>query len=253
MFKNIENLKIEDIYKGITKNKSSKIKRKGHAFFIRLKGSVTYTFSDKTVEMKIGDIIFLPKDSEYFFSVSSNSECEYISIKIEADLTDPVPFCCSLNGFGDLYEIKNNITELWKFGGTLEHYRCYSIFYNLLAYMENIKNISYIDKKKSHIIAPAISYLKKHIYDSDLKIDALVNLCGVSGTYFNKIFRANYGVTPQHYISSKRLSHAKAIIDSGDYDTITEIALSTGYEDPLYFSRAFKNKYGVCPSKYTKE
>ena len=32
----------------------------------------------------------------------------------------------------------------------------------------------------------------------------------------------------------------KSIIDGGYFDTITEVASSVGYSDPLYFSRAFK-------------
>ena len=91
------------------------------------------------------------------------------------------------------------------------------------------------------------------IYDCDLKAEILPQLCGISGTYFRKIFQANYSVTPQKYILSKRLAHAKNIIDNGDYDTISEIAASVGYSDPLYFSRAFKKKYGISPSQYSKD
>lgn len=252
MFKNIENLKIENIIKGSPKKKYSKVCRKDYAFFIRIKGSVNYTFSDNSFDVKAGDIIFLPKDSEYTFRVCSDTECEYVAIRFDADITDARPFVYSLDGFADMYEFENNISELWKFGGQSEHYKCYSLFYSLLNYIENLDKLSYIDKKKSGLISPAVLYLKNHIYDCDLKVETMVTLCGISATYFNKIFHASYGVSPQSYILSKRLSHAKAIIDSGDFDTITEIAFSVGYNDPLYFSRVFKKKYGVSPSKYAK-
>ena len=145
------------------------------------------------------------------------------------------------------------MVNLWKFGSRAEHYRCYGIFYNLLAYIENEKKQPYINKKKTHIIAPAISYLKTHIYDCDLKVGELHKLCGVSGAYFRKIFYANFSQSPQKYVLSKRLSHAKAVIVNGDYETVTELALAVGYNDPLYFSRAFKKKYGVSPTQCEKE
>ena len=121
-----------------------------------------------------------------------------------------------------------------------------------MAYAEHQKNVNYADKKKTNIIAPAVSYLKKHIYDCNLKIETLISLCGISGTYFQNIFQENYGVSPQKYILGKRLSHAKAIMDSGDFDTVSEIAASVGYSDPLYFSRAFKKRYGLSPMGYVK-
>ena len=107
-----------------------------------------------------------------------------------------------------------------------------------------------MNKKKLSIISPAISYLRAHVYDCDLKTETLYNICGISGTYFRKLFEARYSVSPQKYILNKRQSHAKAIIDNGDYGSIAEVSLSVGYSDPLYFSRAFKKKYHITPTAY---
>ena len=80
-------------------------------------------------------------------------------------------------------------------------------------------------------------------------VDTLHTLCGISDTYFRKIFIARFGTSPQKYIVNKRISQAKSMLEAGDFDTISEISASVGYNDPLHFSRAFKKKYGVAPSK----
>jgi AraC-like DNA-binding protein len=56
-------------------------------------------------------------------------------------------------------------------------------------------------------------------------------------------------VTPQEYILSKRLFHARSIIAGGDFDTVAEVAFSVGFTDPLYFSKAYKKAYGISPSR----
>ena len=252
VFKNIENLKIESIHKGTSKIRSSVTNRKDHCFIFRTSGCVRYTFSDKTIDVQQGEIIFLPHGSSYDRINLADTPCEYISIRFSADLAEATPFSCSFKDFHEADDFTNNLPELWKFGGQSEHYRCYSFFYSLLAYLELLESQTYMDKNKLSIISPAISYLKAHIYDCDLKAETLHQLCGVSGTYFRKIFQSNYAVSPQKYILGKRLSHAKTIIDSGDFDTISEIATSVGYNDPLYFSRAFKKKYGVSPLQYAR-
>lgn len=252
MFKNIENLKIKDIYKGVSRKHLSVICRKSNSFVFRTAGCSRYTFSDYSIDVHAGEIIFLPKGISYDFVSLFDTPCEYVAVRFDADLTSAVPSSYSFDDFQDIEEVKNALTDLWRLGGQYEHYKCYSVFYNLLAYIENLENQTYIDKKNFYIISPAISYLKKHIYDCNLKIETLHMLCGVSGTYFRKIFQSNYAMSPQKYILGKRLSRAKSIIDNGDFDSISEVASTVGYNDPLYFSRAFKKKYGVSPSQYAK-
>ena len=71
----------------------------------------------------------------------------------------------------------------------------------------------------------------------------------MSDTYFRNIFAAHFGISPQAYVINKRLTQAKTIIENGDYDNLYDVALAVGYEDALYFSRVFKRKYGVAPSR----
>lgn len=252
MFKNIENLKIKDIHKGIATKRFSVSCRKINSFILRTSGCVRYKFSDHSIDVHPGEIIFLPKGSSYEFISLVDEPCGYIVVHFDADLTEATPSAYPFDHFQEAEEFINNLTHLWKFGGQQEHYKCYSIFYNLLAYIENLENQTYEYTKKFNIISPAVSYLKEHIYDCNLKIETLYELCGISGTYFRKIFQSNYAMSPQKYILGKRLSHAKSIIDNGDLDSVSEIAAAVGYNDPLYFSRAFKKAYGVSPSQYAK-
>lgn len=252
MFSNIENLKIVEIHKGLSKKDAVIESRKNTSFVLRTSGHVRYTFEDYAIDVFAGDIIFMPKGSSYTFQIIGDEASEYVSVKFEADLEDMNPSAYSMGNFEDNEELTNNLVDLWKFGSKSEQYRCYSVFYNLLSYIENFENMNYADKKKIEVIDPAVSYLKKHIYDCDLNIESLPKLCGISGAYFRKIFALNFGTSPHKYILRKRLSHAKSIIGSGDFDTISEVAIAVGYNDPLYFSRAFKKKYGVSPMQYAK-
>lgn len=254
MFKDIENLKIITITSGTAKHNHTFVqKRKYNSFILRLSGCTRYSFDGFHVDLHPGEIVFLPKGSQYEFNVLTDEPCNYISISFDADTEGAVPASYSFDGYQDADEFINDLYSLWNFGNKSEKYRCYSIFYNLLSYLEELENQDYVDKGKFSIISPAVSYLKSHIYDCDLNIEKLHNLCGISGTYFRDIFESHYGTSPQKYISSKRLSHAKAVIDSGDYSSISEISVSVGYSDPLYFSRAFKKKYGMSPLQYAKE
>ena len=109
---------------------------------------------------------------------------------------------------------------------------------------------SYGEKNKYRILDPAIVYLKEHLYDCELRVGELHRLCGVSDTYFRKIFRSRFGASPHSYVLSRRIRHAEAILSSGDFRTIEEVALAVGFQDPLYFSKVFKKACGVSPSVF---
>ena len=53
---------------------------------------------------------------------------------------------------------------------------------------------------------------------------------------------------PKEYVLKERLTHARFIIESGDFDSIKSVAEAVGFSDPLYFSKAFKKLYGFPPS-----
>jgi AraC-like DNA-binding protein len=51
------------------------------------------------------------------------------------------------------------------------------------------------------------------------------------------------------FIRSYRLNLAKEMIEKNT-GTISEIAYEVGFNSPSYFSKAFKEKFGVSPSEF---
>lgn len=198
--------------------------------------------------VKEGELLFAPKGSTYSSTVLTEG-ATYTAIHFEADFAEePKMATYTLENFPEAEIMANSFSDMWNFGSQADRYTCLSMLYNLLSYLSIVENTQSHTSGSKHLIAPAIDYLKKHIYDNTLKIDHLPGMCGISDTYFRKLFREQYGMTPQSYVLSKRLSHAHAIIRSGDFNTIGEVATIVGFNDPLYFSKAFKKAYGMSPT-----
>lgn len=252
MFENIENLKIVFTVHKANKPYINNTGRKNHSFIFRAKGSVLYSFSDENILTTEGDLIFLPKGISYTAKVVSD-EAWYTSIHFEGDFEKQLhPTRYSLENFYGVDYIENCFSDMWNLGTQAEKYECLSLFYSLLSYLSTLENTSDTQKSKYQIIQPAVTYLREHMFECTLRIDNLHRTCGISNTYFRQIFTSNFGMTPQSYIISKRLARAKAIINTGDFDTIGEVALLVGFNDPLYFSKLFKKTYGISPSNINK-
>lgn len=246
----LENPNIVSSFKGPQKKWGRVEKRKTNGFVFVVKGEREYSFDDggRVIRVNSGEVIFIPANSSYEYKVSSESDPEYVSVNFTCEIKDAVPTLYSLEGFSDAENITKRFYDMWRGGTPYDRFKCFSLFYSLLSHISVIEHTDYSDKHKSRIIEPAVKYMREHMSDSSLSADTLHLLCGVSDTYFRRIFFARFGMTPKKYITSKRMSLAKAIIESGDFESVSEVAYSVGYSDPLYFSRVFKAHFGDSPT-----
>ena len=76
---------------------------------------------------------------------------------------------------------------------------------------------------------------------------------GYNEKYITSLYKAQFGITPGKYICELRIALAKQIMRANPYILLKDVAVQTGYMDALYFSRVFKTKEGMSPSKYLQE
>ncbi|MBQ6892607.1 MAG: helix-turn-helix transcriptional regulator [Clostridia bacterium] len=249
MFKDIDKIKLIDIICAESARKKSVQNRASHSFTIKLSGKSIYSFKDFTIPLSEGEVLFIPKSSSYDLSLASDKS-EYVAIHFDAEIHDAVPVIYSLSKHSETLHTYRRMARLWMFEGSVGKYKCYSYVYNLLAFISSKEQADYPYVKHYKKIENAIEYLQTNIFNCNLTVEELCRFCDISDAYFRKIFKANFRTTPQAYIINKRLEQAENILISGEYDSIGSVALSVGYDDPLYFSRVFTKKFGICPSEY---
>ena len=74
---------------------------------------------------------------------------------------------------------------------------------------------------------------------------------GVSEDYLGRIFLQELGLSPMEYLNRYRIKEAKVLLNH-TCASITEIADQVGFDDPAYFSRAFRKQVGISPRAYRK-
>jgi len=96
----------------------------------------------------------------------------------------------------------------------------------------------------------ASSYIKENL-GSEITVNGLSGLLGVSRPYLYKIFLSAYGKSPKQYINELRIEHAKHLLKESEL-SISEVGCYVGYHDVLSFSKFFSLKTGASPSEYRK-
>ena len=145
-----------------------------------------------------------------------------------------------------LAQLFREILACWNQKAVGYKYKCSAILYEIFAecYAQNYKEHPHNDK-----IQNAVAYITENFRSTDLAIKKAAERSYMSEVYFRKLFKAEFGVSPQKYIINLRIQHAIGLMSAG-YHTLKEIAYMCGYNDYKYFSAEFKRIKGVSPSEY---
>lgn len=110
------------------------------------------------------------------------------------------------------------------------------------------------DIAHSEVVQQIINDILKNYPDADYDLNAYLQSLPFSFEYLKKMFKNEVGMTPRQYLTDKRLENAaNNLALSGCGSSISQIARQSGFQEPLYFSRLFKKKYGVSPKNYTPD
>jgi len=89
---------------------------------------------------------------------------------------------------------------------------------------------------------------EENISDHEFNVEKLCRDIGISRTQLYRKVKSTTGNSPVAFIRDIRLNKALSLIKENKYN-LSEIAMEIGYSNPSYFSKCFRDKYGVTASK----
>jgi len=108
------------------------------------------------------------------------------------------------------------------------------------------KEITKVDKK---FLQNVLQVINKYLSDTSFGVEILANEVSMSRRSLERKLAALTGETPSEVIKRIRLTRASKLLikKSGN---ISEIALEVGFSNPAYFSKCFREQFGLTPSEY---
>jgi AraC-like DNA-binding protein len=91
-------------------------------------------------------------------------------------------------------------------------------------------------------------YCNEHLADK-ISLEELAALCGLERFHFLKLFKQTVGMTPHAWLVRLRLERACVLLSHTPWE-LTRVAQEVGFYDQSHFNRAFKQAFGVAPSRY---
>ena len=109
------------------------------------------------------------------------------------------------------------------------------------------------DSKKNfntNFVSSVKAYMEEN-YRNEFSLEDIAKHIGFSVTYFSQLFKTHMGQPFVQYRNEMRVNKAKELLINTN-ESITNIALDTGFSDSTYFIRVFKEITGMTPSEFKK-
>lgn len=220
-------------------------KRPYNALSLRLEGDAEFIHNGESVRAGAGDIIFVPAGMDY--KLISHKRESLIVVHFDILFGDAEGF--------EVFKPMNPeiMTDLfvkmyhaWRAAAVGYEYRVESTLARIL---EGIVAESFNRKRGiKPDFSTLLGFIHSNFQDPSLTVDSMARRMGISTTYLRQLFSENLGTTPLKYLHSLRLDYADQLLES-EYYTVEDAARLSGYNDPKYFSTAYKRKRGNPPSE----
>jgi YesN/AraC family two-component response regulator len=107
-------------------------------------------------------------------------------------------------------------------------------------------------KLDDDFIRKVLAFIEENLTDTDLNVDQLANCVSLSKVQTYRKVKAISGLSIVEFIRTVRLKKASQLILE-DRLNFSEIAFTTGFSTPSYFSKCFHDHFGKTPSEFATE
>ena len=208
------------------------------ALSIRISGISTFTINGIRFCAEKGDVVFIPENQtyevEYFdseFIVAHLPNCNYN----QAERITP-------HNKEAVYSVFLRMLEHWKQNRSSNKVKAY--IYEIFNKLEEDQNDFFESCPEE--FQKCLNYLNENFCDSSLKIESICDLYYISRSSLQRYFLRYLNLSPKQYLLQLRLNKAMDLLAS-ENKTVAKISESCGFSDEKYFSRIFKQQYGISP------
>jgi len=225
-----------------------------------LGGRGVYTRQEKRYELGAGDTFLIYPGTAISYCADSEEPWEYIwvgfggldaaSYIAQTDFSPSEPVYYGR----DSEEIRRRMEAVYKsFGSAIwEGLEVTAQLYRLLAYLTRTAQRGQTPQEGGPDCAQlAAEYIINH-YEEPITVEGLAAYTAVSHSSLYRRFVKRFQVSPKRFLLEYRIERACVLLETTEC-SIQEVSVSVGFDDPFYFSRAFKEAKGISPRQYANQ
>ncbi len=222
-----------------------------------ISGTGTYEVGDKAFRLSAGDCFLCYPDTEisYYADVLNPWEYAWVGfngpdaalILSSTDFTRDAPYIRRASHGKQIQDTIRSIYES-RGNGFTNTIRMTGLLYELLSLFVEDSVKDPLQTVAQLYVQKATAYISEN-YSYPISIEDIASFIGVSRSQLFRCFQTVLGKSPKEYLTEYRIRQACRMLSETSF-SMTAIANSLGFDNSLYFSKAFHKEMRMSPSEW---
>ncbi len=217
-----------------------------HRVILVVNGKGRFSFDNKSIDFESGSLIF-GFCGEYF-SAECDANTEYMYIDFLGARSDELFRRFNITQKNRDFKGLDGIIPLWHESlsraseSTIDLASESILLYTFSRLFGNMT-------ASNGIVDEIIEFTEENFTDSELSVKTMAERLNYNPKYVSHLFKVKMGIGYTEYLRSLRIKYAVSLFEHG-IDSIKNVAILSGFTDPLYFSTVFKKNVGLTPKEF---
>ncbi len=246
--------KLKESHRAFRKNLES------YLIVLVLSGSGTLMYNEKYYDLKAGSCFFIDCMVPYYHQSSLSDPWELMWIhfngatskeyyRFYSSLSEPV---CSPHSFQELKEKLESLLDVNTHSDLTAEITSSRLIVDVLSILlQEVTNAKEEQGSRHQKMLDIRQYLDEHATEK-FSLDELSEHFYISKYHLSREFKQQFGITPNLYVISKRITMVKKLLRFSDF-SLEEIAMKCGFYDTSYMNKQFKKSEGISASDFRKK
>ena len=236
--------------------------RRGYRLYVVQSGKGTIWNNEKQLEVRKGHILLIRPEDRVSCCGNDKDLLTYCWVEFEGNRAVEFIGNAGFTGEKGIFYLKQEVEEYQELVLAMQEHRSGMPVDELCRLSLLLKYISLVIEayERKHKVAReyrdydvdgyiqlALDYIEQNL--ASVTVSELAEYVGIHRSYLTSLFKQQMGTSPQNFILSLRMEEGCRLLKDSTMP-IQEIAAAVGYENPLTFSKIFRNVNGVSPRSY---
>jgi AraC-like DNA-binding protein len=220
-----------------------------HRVLLVFEGEGRLHFDRESVEVTSGSLVFGFSGEQFF--ADPKSPMQYLYISFSGARADDLLRRFSVAAKNRVFTGYDGMIPLWHESLS----RASALTVDLAAesmLLYTFSRLSASEAEYGGLVGQLVEISEEQFSDPALSVNTLAQMLGYNAKYISHIFKEKMGMGYSEYLRSLRIKYAVSLFDHG-IESVKNVALLSGFTDPLYFSTVFKKTLGISPTEYKKK
>ena len=217
-----------------------------HGLILMAQGKGSVDLDGTVFTVSSGQLVFAFKGEH--FSFRPQGVCEYMYIRFDGLRATDLFRRFDVGKANRIFDGFSGIIPLWRDSLSRADTETIDLAAeSILLY--TFSRLSQSAVQKDNLLFQILEITEDRFRDPDLSMGEIAQELNYNVKYLSHYFKEKKGVGYAQYLKTIRIKYAVSLFDHG-ISSVKNVALLSGFTDPLYFSSVFKSCIGLSPTEY---